>query len=56
VLQAAGSTGTEVTFHWRRDNLVIETHVQCFGSCPAGIAAAARAWADAVDARARALS
>jgi hypothetical protein len=56
LLQAAGSTGPEVTYHWRRDNLVVETHVQCFGSCPAGIAAAVRAWADAVDARARALS
>jgi hypothetical protein len=56
LLRVAGSTGDEVTYHWRRGNLVIEAHVHCFGSCPAGIAAAAREWADAIDARARALS
>src|SRR5215204_1852658 len=28
-----GGNGTQVTYHWRRSNIVIETHVHCFGSC-----------------------
>jgi hypothetical protein len=28
------TNGTEVTYHWRRGNLVVEAHVQCFGVCP----------------------
>jgi hypothetical protein len=48
-----GSGGTEVTYHWRRGNLVIEAHVDCFGFCPAGVDAAARAWVDAIDEAAR---
>jgi hypothetical protein len=49
-----GGSGTQVTYHWRRSNLVLEAHVQCFGSCPGNVDAATRAWVDAVDAKARA--
>jgi hypothetical protein len=48
-----GGNGDEVTYHWRRRNLVFEAHMQCFGACPADVAAAARAWAQAIDAQAR---
>ena len=50
--------GREVTYHWRRDNLVTEVHVHCYGDCPdadAKVDVAARAWADAIDEQARAL-
>jgi hypothetical protein len=56
LLRVAGGTGPEVTYHWRRGNLLLEAHMQCFGLCPPDLAAAARAWAAAIDARARALS
>jgi hypothetical protein len=56
LLRVSGSIGKEVTYHWRRGNLVVEAHLHCFGSCPPGIAAAAREWAEAIDARARTLS
>ncbi len=49
--------GREVTYHWRRDNLVTEVHVHCYGDCPdvdADVDAAARAWADGIDEEARA--
>jgi hypothetical protein len=46
--------GTEVTYHWRQGNLVVEAHVDCFGSCPDDVDAAARAWVDAIDEAARA--
>lgn len=49
-----GGSGTQVTYHWRRGNLVIETHVHCFGTCGGDVDEAARAWADAVDAEATA--
>lgn len=45
--------GAEVTYHWRRGNLVLEAHVDCFGICPTDIDAAARAWVDAIDEAAR---
>jgi hypothetical protein len=49
--------GRQVTYHWRRDNLVTEVHVHCYGECPpdvdANVDAAARAWADAIDEEAR---
>jgi hypothetical protein len=48
-----GGNGPEVTYHWRRRNLVLEAHMQCFRTCPADFAAAARAWAAAIDAQAR---
>lgn len=47
-----GGNGPEVTYHWRRRNLVLEAHMQCFGTCPADFAAAARRWAEAIDAQA----
>jgi hypothetical protein len=56
LLRVAGGTGPEVTYHWRRGNLLLEAHMHCFGLCPPNLAAAARAWAGAIDARARALS
>jgi hypothetical protein len=46
--------GPEVTYHWRRGNLVVEAHIQCFGVCPPDVGAAARAWADVIDEAARA--
>jgi hypothetical protein len=46
--------GREVTYHWRRGNLVVEAHVDCFGFCPGDVEAAARAWVDAIDEAARA--
>jgi len=49
-LRVAGETGAQVTYHWRKRNLVIEVHMHCFGSCPNDIDAAARSWAEAVDA------
>lgn len=48
-----GGSGTEVTYHWRRGNLVVEAHVHCYGDCPSDVDAAARAWADAIDEEAR---
>jgi hypothetical protein len=50
------TSGTEVTYHWRRGNLVVEAHVDCFGVCPGDVDAAARAWVDAIDEAARARS
>ena len=49
-----GGPGTQVTYHWRRGNLTLEAHVHCFGMCPGDVDAAAHAWADAIDAEARA--
>jgi hypothetical protein len=46
--------GTEVTYHWRRGNLFVEAHVDCFGYCPGDVDAATRAWVDAIDEAARA--
>ena len=46
--------GPEVTYHWRRGNLVVEAHIQCFGVCPPDVGAAARAWVDVIDEAARA--
>jgi hypothetical protein len=48
------TNGTEVTYHWRRSNLVVEAHVHCLGFCPGDVDAAARAWVDAIDKAARA--
>ena len=46
--------GKEVTYHWRRGNLVVEAHVDCVGFCQGDVDAAARAWADEIDEAARA--
>jgi hypothetical protein len=48
VLWATGN-GSQVTYHWRRDNLVGEVHIHCFGSCPSDVDGATRAWAEAID-------
>jgi hypothetical protein len=53
-LLETSANGPEVTYHWRRDNLLVEAHLQCFGLCPRDIDAAARAWVDAIDGAARA--
>jgi hypothetical protein len=42
--------GPQVTYHWRRSNLVFEVHVHCFGRCPHDVDTAARTWAAAIDA------
>ena len=47
-------SGTEVTYHWRRGNLFVEAHVDCFGFCPGDVDAATRAWVDDIDKAARA--
>lgn len=52
VMRVSGN-GAQVTYHWRRRNLIFETHVHCFGNCPADIDAATRAWAETVDVAAR---
>lgn len=49
LLWATGN-GSQVTYHWRRGNLVGEVHIHCFGSCPSNVDEATRAWADAIDA------
>jgi hypothetical protein len=43
----------EVTYKWRRDNLVLEAHIQCLPACRSDIDEAARAWVDAIDEEAR---
>jgi hypothetical protein len=54
-LLVAGN-GPQVTYHWRRGNLLVEAHLHCFGSCPPDVDAAARSWAQKIDAAARARS
>jgi len=49
LLWATGN-GSQVTYHWRRGNLVGEVHIHCFGSCPSTVDEATRAWAEAIDA------
>jgi hypothetical protein len=51
VLWVGGKNGAQVTYHWRRRNLVLEAHMHCFGNCPPDVDTAARTWAEAVDAR-----
>ena len=43
------SYGYQVTYHWRRGNLVVEAHVHCSRLCPDDVDAATRAWVDAID-------
>jgi hypothetical protein len=49
----ASAGGQGITYHWRRGNLVVEAHVDCFGRCPPDVDAATRAWVDAIDAETR---
>jgi len=42
--------GQEVTYGWRRSNLVLQVHVQCiFQICPSDILTAVPTWVDAID-------
>jgi hypothetical protein len=42
--------GQEVTYGWRRANLVLQVHIQCiFQTCPSDIRSARRDWVDAID-------
>jgi hypothetical protein len=50
---AARGYSEEVTYKWRRDNLVLEAHIQCLPACRSDIVEAARAWVDAIDEEAR---
>jgi len=50
----ARGNGSQVTYHWRRGNLVGEAHVHCFGSCPTTVDEATRTWAEAIDEEAQA--
>ena len=54
-----GGSGTQVTHHWARDNLVFEAHLHCYGlradDCPSDVESAARTWAQAIDSEARSL-
>jgi hypothetical protein len=43
----------EVTYKWRRRNLVLEAHIQCLTACRSDIDEGARAWVDAIDDEAR---
>jgi hypothetical protein len=52
VMRVEGN-GAQVTYHWRRGNLVFEAHIHCFGACPTNVDAAAFTWADSIDAAAR---
>lgn len=52
VIWVAGN-GAQVTYQWRRGNLVLLAHMHCFGTCPEDVDGAARAWADAIDDKAR---
>jgi len=51
-ISARGYT-EEVTYKWRRADLVLEAHIQCLSSCESDINEAARAWVDAIDEEAR---
>ena len=42
--------GNQVSYDWRSGNLVVSAHMHCFGICPTDVDAAAREWADAIDA------
>ena len=46
--------GTQVSYAWRRGNLVLDAHMHCYGVCPADVDGAAREWAEAIDAEVQA--
>jgi hypothetical protein len=50
---SARGSGEEVTYKWRRGNLVLEAHIQCLYACRSDLDDAARVWVDAIDAEAR---
>jgi hypothetical protein len=45
----ASGNGSQVTYHWRRGNLVGEVHIHCFGTCPTTVDEATHTWAEAID-------
>ena len=49
-----GGNGVQVTYFWRRGNLVLQAHIHCFGVCPPDVDALTRVWVDAIDEEARA--
>jgi len=49
----AGGYSEEVTYKWRRENLVIEAHIQCLTTCPSDLDNTARGWVEAIDEEAR---
>jgi len=49
-----GGNGVQVTYLWRRGNLVLQVHVHCFAICPPDVDGRTRVWVDAVDEEARA--
>lgn len=53
----AVNNGHQVTYEWRRGNLVMQVHVHCFGVCPSDIEvdAATRDWVDILDDEAQSL-
>jgi hypothetical protein len=53
---AASTYSDEVTYKWRRGNIVFEAHIQCLPTCPSNLDKAARAWVDAIDEEARVAS
>ena len=53
---AASTYSDEVTYKWRRGNIVLEAHIQCLPTCPSDLDKAARAWVDAIDEEARGAS
>lgn len=47
-IMARGYT-EEVTYKWRRADLILEAHIQCLSACRSDIDEAARVWVDAID-------
>jgi hypothetical protein len=45
--------GNQVSYDWRRGNLVVSAHMHCYGICPSDVDGAAREWADEIDAELR---
>jgi len=48
-----GGNGVQVTYEWRRGNLVLEAHIHCFDVCPPDVDSLTRVWVDAIDEEAR---
>ena len=46
--------GNQVTYQWRTGNLITDAHMHCYRICPTDVDGAAREWAEAVAAAARA--
>jgi hypothetical protein len=46
--------GNQVSYDWRRGNLVVSAPMHCYGICPADVDGATREWVNAIDAELRA--